>query len=104
MKPQGGKVTFRFHTSPTDLTIELEDTGKGIPPGIMGRLFEPFATYGKAGGTGLGLSICQRIAEDHNGSLTARNSSAGGAIFAITLPLRSEAATPTGRATTPAPI
>jgi signal transduction histidine kinase len=87
MKPKGGKVVFRFLTNPTHLTIEIEDTGKGIPPQIMGRLFEPFATYGKAGGTGLGLSICQRIAEDHGGSLTARNSPAGGAIFSITLPI-----------------
>jgi signal transduction histidine kinase len=88
MKPKGGKVIFRFRTVDTMLVIEIEDTGKGIPPQIIGRMFEPFATYGKVGGTGLGLSICQRIAHDHGGTLTARNDPGHGAIFALTLPIQ----------------
>jgi signal transduction histidine kinase len=88
MKPEGGKVFFRFRTTEGLLVTEIEDTGTGIPPQIIGRLFEPFATYGKAGGTGLGLSICQRIAQDHGGLLSARNEPGRGAVFSVTLPLR----------------
>jgi signal transduction histidine kinase len=73
------------------LVTEVEDTGKGIPPEIAGKLFEPFATYGKAGGTGLGLSICQRIVQDHGGTLTARSEPGRGAIFKITLPINADA-------------
>jgi signal transduction histidine kinase len=88
MKPKGGKVIFRFRVSDDLLVTEIEDTGKGIPPQIMGKIFEPFATYGKAGGTGLGLSICQRIAQDHGGMLSARNEPGRGAIFTISLPVK----------------
>jgi signal transduction histidine kinase len=88
MKPAGGKVIFRFEVAQDALVTEIEDTGKGIPPQIMAKLFEPFATYGKAGGTGLGLSICQRIANDHGGGIQARNEPGRGAIFRITLPLQ----------------
>ncbi len=66
---------------------ELEDTGPGFSPQIVGRLFEPFATFGKAHGTGLGLSICQRIIQDHRGRIQARSELGRGAIFAIALPL-----------------
>jgi len=87
MKPHGGKIIFRFRADGEKLHIEIEDSGKGIPPEIASRLFEPFATFGKAGGTGLGLSICKRIVQDHGGQITARNEPGRGAIFSITLPL-----------------
>ncbi|HTI99783.1 MAG TPA: ATP-binding protein [Dongiaceae bacterium] len=85
--PKGGKVMLRFAVSPTEITTEIQDTGPGIAPEIAARLFEPFATFGKAHGTGLGLSICKKIVEDHQGHITARNHPGGGAVFAFTLPL-----------------
>ncbi len=88
MAPKGGIITLRFLTTPTELVVEVQDTGKGISPEIAPRLFEAFATYGKAQGTGLGLSICRRIVEDHNGKISARNAPVQGAIFAFSLPLK----------------
>jgi signal transduction histidine kinase len=89
MKPRGGKITFRFRTTDEAVVTELEDSGKGIPPQMTDKLFQPFATYGKAGGTGLGLSICQRIVQDHGGAIAARNGDepGRGAIFCITFPI-----------------
>src|ERR1041384_5115778 len=92
MKPGGGKVTFRFTATDDAVVTEVEDSGKGIPPQIADRLFQPFATYGKKGGTGLGLSICQRIVQDHGGVINARNGNehGRGAIFCITFPIYRE--------------
>ncbi len=86
MMPQGGCVTLRFVTDEAGVTTEIEDTGPGIAPEIATRLFEPFATHGKAHGTGLGLSICKRIVEDHQGSIFARSEPGRGAVFGFTLP------------------
>ncbi len=85
--PDGGVVTFRFQATPQEVATEIEDSGKGIAPEIASRMFEPFATYGKAQGTGLGLSICRRIVEDHRGRIFARTEPGRGAIFVFTLPV-----------------
>ncbi len=85
--PDGGHIGLRFKVTEHDLTTEIEDTGKGIAPEIASRLFEPFATHGKAQGTGLGLSICKKIIEDHRGQIQARSEPGRGAVFAFTLPL-----------------
>ena len=73
-----------------DIVTELQDTGKGIAPEMLDRLFQAFATYGKANGTGLGLSICKKIVQDHHGKIYARNAPGGGAIFGFTLPIPTE--------------
>jgi signal transduction histidine kinase len=67
----------------------LTDTGPGIPSEIGDKLFTAFVTHGKPNGTGLGLSICQRIIEDHRGSITGGNAPEGGARFSFTLPVSS---------------
>ena len=79
--PAGGTVLVRVHVQGGDVITEIEDTGPGIAPQIAGKLFEPFATYGKVHGTGLGLSICKRIVEDHRGRIWAGNKPGGGAVF-----------------------
>lgn len=85
--PSGGTVTVRFQTTPTELITEIEDSGEGIAPEMLDKLFEAFATYGKARGTGLGLSIARRIVEEHGGRIYARNVPGSGALFGFTLPL-----------------
>ena len=86
--PEGGAITMRFDADEAGVITEIEDTGTGIAPEIFNRLFEAFATHGKAHGTGLGLSICRKIVEDHGGRIWARNEpNDGGAIFAFVLPL-----------------
>jgi signal transduction histidine kinase len=82
-----GTITVRFTQTQRELITEIADTGPGLPPEIMARLFEPFATHGKNHGTGLGLSICKKIITDHGGRISARNQPNGGALFSFTLPL-----------------
>ncbi|HEY3855527.1 MAG TPA: ATP-binding protein [Verrucomicrobiae bacterium] len=82
----GGTVKVRFNWAGQELTTELEDSGKGIPPQILDKLFQAFATFGKTNGTGLGLSICKKIVQDHKGKIYARNVPNGGALFGFTLP------------------
>jgi signal transduction histidine kinase len=90
--PRGGTIKLRFLKEGGEIATEIEDTGRGIAPEILDRLFEAFATHGKSKGTGLGLSICQRIIEEHGGKISARNQPGGGAIFRFTLPLAKESA------------
>jgi signal transduction histidine kinase len=86
--PMGGKVKLHFRVTPTELVTEFEDTGGGIAPQMLDKLFEAFETFGKAHGTGLGLSIAKKIVEEHGGRMYARNVPNGGALFGFTLPLQ----------------
>lgn len=88
--PDGGTLTCRFEVKRGSLVTEMHDTGTGIAPEIESRMFEAFATYGKASGTGLGLSICRRILQDHGGQIEAENAVGGGALFRFTLPVADE--------------
>ncbi|MGH7957986.1 MAG: ATP-binding protein [Opitutaceae bacterium] len=83
----GGTVFLRFKVSEIELTVSVQDTGKGIAPEIAQTLFKPFATHGKTHGTGLGLSICKKIVEDHHGRIWAGSAPGKGATFSFTLPL-----------------
>jgi signal transduction histidine kinase len=84
--PDGGRISLGFELAETEVITEIEDTGPGLPPGVLGRLFEPFVTEGKEHGTGLGLSIVKRIVEEHGGCITAGNRVGGGAVFRLALP------------------
>lgn len=86
--PGGGTIRLRFCVTEDEVTTDVEDSGPGISEDIAGRLFEPFATHGKAKGTGLGLSICKRIIDDHQGQIAARSVPGKGAIFSFKLPRR----------------
>jgi len=86
--PEGGVITVRFPVTEGEVFTEIADSGKGIAPEIIERMFEPFATFGKATGTGLGLSICRRIVEEHRGRIWARNEAGAGAVFTFALPKR----------------
>lgn len=67
------------------VVLEVEDSGKGIPPEIEQRLFDPFFTT-KPAGTGLGLSIAARIVEKHGGAIRYETRLDRGATFAVILP------------------
>ncbi len=67
------------------LTIQVKDSGCGIPEEHMESIFEPFKTYKKEG-TGLGLSLSKRIIEAHGGSISVSSKNGQGAVFTITLP------------------
>jgi signal transduction histidine kinase len=68
--------------------VGVHDSGPGLPPPILDRLFEPFYTT-KPSGLGLGLSICRSIIEVHGGRLWARANVRRGATFEFTLPAQS---------------
>ncbi|MCK4452330.1 MAG: histidine kinase, partial [Anaerolineae bacterium] len=62
------------------------DSGPGISPDVMARLFEPFYTT-KENGTGLGLATSHSIIQQHGGTMTAGNAPGGGAVFTVALPM-----------------
>jgi PAS domain S-box-containing protein len=69
------------------VVIEIGDTGPGIPPQVMQRLFTPFLTTKPVGmGTGLGLSICHRIVTELGGEISVTSESGAGTVFQVTLP------------------
>lgn len=84
---ENGNIFIRFKPGSDEILIEIEDTGPGISPEVADKLFQPFATHGKAHGTGLGLSICKKIIEDHGGKISVRSEAGHGAIFCLSLPL-----------------
>ncbi|MEX2121488.1 MAG: ATP-binding protein [Pirellulales bacterium] len=86
--PEGGAVDVEVR-QPSDGYAELilRDTGPGIPPHILPKVFETFVSS-KETGVGLGLPVSRRIAEDHGGTLSAYNLPGGGACFVLRLPHR----------------
>jgi PAS domain S-box-containing protein len=66
--------------------VTVSDTGPGLPPEILARIFEPFYTT-KANGLGMGLSICRSIVEAHGGQLWATPNEPHGAVFCMMLPI-----------------
>jgi PAS domain S-box-containing protein len=70
------------------VTVEIVDSGRGIPDDIRGRLFDPFFTASPTGdGTGLGLSICAGIVKAHEGSLVVESKVGVGSTFRLRLPI-----------------
>ena len=74
------------------LQLSVKDTGPGIPPDDLTRVFEGFYRVDKArarpGGTGLGLAIVKHLVQVMGGTVTAANRAEGGAEFVVELPLR----------------
>jgi C4-dicarboxylate-specific signal transduction histidine kinase len=81
-------LTFRTYAAhPRSQVVEVQDSGPGIKPEALDRLFEGFFTT-KASGMGIGLAICRSIVEAHGGKIEARNlADSRGAVFSIELPL-----------------
>jgi PAS domain S-box-containing protein len=91
--PKGGtlRITTRHDPRTRAVVVVIEDTGPGIRPDDLPRVFRPFFTT-KAQGTGLGLAMAARIIEAHGGSIRAENAAQGGAAFTFTLPVASRKA------------
>jgi two-component system nitrogen regulation sensor histidine kinase NtrY len=83
----GGKVEVRLDRVNGFARIAVLDSGPGVPPELLPRIFDPyFSTHDT--GTGLGLPIARRIAEEHGGDITARNRPEGGLEVMVTLPVQ----------------
>ncbi len=93
--PQGGTVrvtSFVRGTTDPELVTEVSDTGEGIAPEDLGKLFQRFqqadmSSTRKASGTGLGLSIAKALVEAHGGTIGVRSELGKGSTFWFTLPL-----------------
>ena len=88
--PQGGQLTLLTKNTPTGMvTAEVADTGIGIPPENMSKLFTPFFTTKPVGlGTGLGLAIIYGIIKMHRGQINVKSQVGKGTTYTITLPLK----------------
>jgi PAS domain S-box-containing protein len=85
--PKGGWLTIVTRSNGDTATIEVADTGSGIPPDQLSRIYDPFfTTKDTAKGTGLGLSITYGIVQEHGGSITCDSSVGHGTRFTLTLP------------------
>ena len=82
----GGRVRLSARPTPGRLSVNIADTGPGIPYAHQARVFEPFFST-RADGTGLGLAIARSVARAHGGDLTCRSTPGRGAEFVLTLPL-----------------
>ncbi|HSL85076.1 MAG TPA: ATP-binding protein, partial [Thermoanaerobaculia bacterium] len=81
----GGRVLVRLASEDGTVAISVLDSGPGVPPELLGRIFDPyFSTHDT--GTGLGLPIARRVAEEHGGSISARNRAGGGLEVTIRIP------------------
>lgn len=93
---KGGRTTVRLGRGTQDgapaVVVEVEDTGEGIPPAFMERIFDKYTQADSSirrrhAGTGLGLAICREIMRAHNGSITVESEPGKGSRFRLTLPV-----------------
>jgi len=88
--PEGGTLTLRTRSGPAGLvTVEVADTGTGISPENLTKIFTPFFTTKKVGkGTGLGLAISYGIVKMHRGQINIQSEVGKGTTFIVILPIR----------------
>jgi len=90
--PEGGEIVVRISGDDTSALVEIHDSGEGIPPEALNKIFERFyraepSRSRAEGGSGLGLAIARQLALAHGGDLTAENHPQGGAVFRLRLPV-----------------
>ena len=99
--PDGGRVSIDIEQTGAGAVLTVSDTGIGIPPEFLSRLFDPFSqadmsTERTHGGLGLGLSIVRHLVEQHGGTVHAESGGTGqGSTFTVTLPLATARIDPT---------
>ena len=89
--PRGGRITLRARGAGPQVVLEVEDSGRGIPPDKVERIFEKFFQVERgdtrvAGGAGLGLYICRQLVEAMDGRISVRSVEGKGSCFTILLP------------------
>ena len=88
-----GTITLRSGRVTDEVWISITDTGQGIPPERMARIFDPFYTTKPVGqGTGLGLSVSYGIVKKHGGRIDVQSQTGAGTTFTIRLPIKRPAA------------
>jgi signal transduction histidine kinase len=85
----GGDVTLRTRAAGGGVEIVVEDTGCGMPPEVLSRVFDPFFTTREVGqGTGLGLTVARDVVYAHGGGIDVSSAPGRGTVFTIRLPTR----------------
>jgi signal transduction histidine kinase len=87
MSSRGGEMILTVSAEPDDAVIEVIDTGPGIPPDSVERIFQAYYST-KKGGTGLGLPMAKRIVDEHGGRLAVKSEPGKGTDFTLRLPRR----------------
>ncbi len=82
----GGVVRIRTRIAEDTLVVTVEDSGSGIPPEMIHRIFEPYFTT-KVDGTGLGLTMTYKVVKEHGGDIRVQSEQGHGTCFTITLPV-----------------
>jgi two-component system cell cycle sensor histidine kinase/response regulator CckA len=86
--PNGGRIDVTARADGAAVELRVSDTGTGIPPEIVDRIFEPLFTTKEPGkGTGLGLSVVAAVVTDHGGTIAVRSPAGEGATFEVRLPV-----------------
>ncbi len=85
--PDGGTITLTCDAGDGRALVTVADTGPGIPPDILARIFTPFFSTKGSRGTGLGLSVAESILRAHGGAITAASRPGQGAVFTLNMPL-----------------
>jgi len=86
LRGRGGRITVTLHrSSAREVIVRVADTGSGVPPELVDRLFEPFFTT-RDGGTGLGLFLSAELCGALGGEVHYRDRPGGGACFEVRLP------------------
>jgi signal transduction histidine kinase len=85
--PEGGDLILSASKDDGVALIDIIDTGKGIPPEAIDKIFQAYYTS-KKGGTGLGLAMTQRIIKEHGGQLSVTSEMGKGSDFQLRLPLK----------------
>jgi signal transduction histidine kinase len=85
--PEGGKLSFSSMNTQQEVSISVRDTGVGIPPNMIEKIWTLLYTT-KAKGMGLGLPICRRIIEAHGGSISVESTVRKGTTFTLKLPIQ----------------
>lgn len=83
--PEGGSITLQAGVDNSSVILHIIDTGQGIAPDVLAKLFTPFFST-KTGGTGLGLATTRRIMQGHNGTIDVQSEVGKGTRFTIRLP------------------
>jgi signal transduction histidine kinase len=86
MPESGGEMILSARQEENQAILEVTDTGRGIPPDVLGRIFEAYYST-KSGGTGLGLAITRRVVEEHGGTIRVESEVGKGTRFILSLPI-----------------
>jgi len=84
-----GELTVKIQLNSRHADISITDTGKGIHPDYISKIFDPFVTTREMG-VGLGLAISKRIIEDHNGKIHVKSQLSKGTTFTVNLPVQND--------------